>query len=165
MLQFFGICRAEHFEHPVISDVACAIAHAHIGNGQSVSDAAFACLRNQIHRFALVLDGDVVKYVTDTLCYDLAWHEPEIETQTTRQNRGGNLVYLGCGKDENRVRRRLFERLQKSIERSLGKHVHFVDDVDLVSADRGWKVDLVRQFPDLIHRVVGRSVYLENVKI
>ena len=49
----------------------------------------------------------------------------------------GIFVGFGGAKDELHMLGRLFQRLQQGIERLLGEHVHFVDDVDLERARLG----------------------------
>ena len=58
---------------------------------------------------------------------------------------------------------RLFERLQKPVERSLRKHVHFVDDEDFVARQHRL---VARALDDLAHVVdagIGGGVHLNNV--
>ena len=54
------------------------------------------------------------------------------------------LLRLGRRQDELHMRRRLLQRLQQRVERRLGEHVHFVDDVDLEPARRAAKLTLSR---------------------
>src|SRR3546814_4326065 len=51
--------------------------------------------------------------------------------------RDQQLLRVGGREQELDVLRRLLERLQQRIERRLGQHVDFVDQVDLVAAARG----------------------------
>ena len=60
--------------------------------------------------------------------------------------------------------RGFFERFQQGVERFLGQHVHFVDDVDLVLALAGRVLDAFEQMvPDLFDPVVGRAVDFQHV--
>jgi len=49
----------------------------------------------------------------------------------------GTLRISVVAKDELHVRRRLFQRLEDSVEGRPSKHVHFVEDVDLVARAGG----------------------------
>ncbi len=60
--------------------------------------------------------------------------------------------------------RRFFQYLEEGIERRRGEHVHLIDDVDLVLADRRQIGYLVAQVADVIHTVVGRGVQLHNIE-
>ena len=68
-------------------------------------------------------------------------------------------------KNENGVRRRLFQSFQKRVERRLGKHMNFVYDIHLIFAHRWRKADFVGEFSDLIDRVVGSRVDFKNIEI
>ena len=48
--------------------------------------------------------------------YALNRHSVEVINLASAQDCWQNLVLLGCGKDEDGVCRRLFERLQKGVE-------------------------------------------------
>ena len=88
----------------------------------------------------------------------------EVQAQATAHNGRGNLLHFGRGKDKDGVSRRLFERLQKSVERGAGKLMHFVDDVDLVFAV-DWRVtDVVADGAGVVYRVVACGVDLNDVK-
>ncbi len=58
---------------------------------------------------------------------------PQIEPLAARQNGHRNLADFRRREDEADMLRRLFERLEKRVERVLREHVHFVDDVDLLA--------------------------------
>ena len=87
----------------------------------------------------------------------------QIEADAARAHRDRHLFDLGRGEQELDVLRRLFERLQQAVEGGLGKHVHFVDDVDLgPRADRA----VARVLDDLPHVVdagMRGRVHLDDV--
>jgi hypothetical protein len=56
----------------------------------------------------------------------------EIIPLAAGKNRQRNLMGLGGGKNENYMGRRFLQGLQESIEGLGGKHVNFIDDIDLV---------------------------------
>ena len=74
-------------------------------------------------------------------------------------------MYLGGRENEHNVFGRLFQRLEKGVERLRRQHVHLVDDVDLVPSLQWRKLDLFEQVSDLVHAVVGRGVHLDYVHI
>ena len=71
---------------------------------------------------------------------------------------GQDLVLLSGGQDENRMGRRLFERLEEGVESLLRQHVHLVDDIHAVAADLRGDPYLVGQGADVVHGVIGRGV-------
>ena len=67
-----------------------------------------------------------------------AGNAPQVEALAARQHRHRHLVHFGRREKELHMLRRLLKSFEQRIECILGKHVNFVDDVDLVAgADRG----------------------------
>ena len=60
--------------------------------------------------------------------------------------------------------RRFFERFQQCVERGLGEHVHFVDDVDLETSLRRRVAHVVAQLAHVIDAVVARAIDLDDVE-
>jgi len=60
--------------------------------------------------------------------------------------------------------RRLFERFQQCVERLLGEHVHFVDDVDLETGLRRRVAHVVAQLAHVINAAVARAIDLDYVE-
>ena len=87
----------------------------------------------------------------------------EVKALAAAEHGGRDLVRLGRGQDETGVRRRLFQRLEQGVKGAVGEHMHFVDDVDLVTALAGAKAYLVAQLADVVDTVVGGSVDLDQV--
>ena len=88
---------------------------------------------------------------------------PQIEANAARAHGDRHLVDLGGREQKLDVLRRLFERLQKTVEGLLREHVHFIDDVDL-GARRNRAI--ARVLDDLAHVVdagVGGRVHLDHV--
>ncbi len=61
------------------------------------------------------------------------------------------------------MRRRLLERFQQRVERVLGEHVHFVDQVDLVAAARRRVLHVVQQVARVVDLGLRRRVDLDQV--
>ncbi len=87
----------------------------------------------------------------------------QVELQAARQHRHGNLLRVGRGENELDVLRRLLERLQHRVECRLREHVHFVDQVDLVAADRRRVARVVENLAHVVDAGVRRGVELEQV--
>ena len=60
----------------------------------------------------------------------------EVEAVAAVDDRRQHLLRLGRREHEDRVRRRLLERLEERVPRLRGEHVRLVEDVDLVAARR-----------------------------
>ena len=88
----------------------------------------------------------------------------EIKNLATRENGREHLVLFRGRQDENGMRGRLLQRLQKSVEGRLGEHVHLVDDVDLEATHLGGEAHLINQLADVVYRIVRGRVQLKNIK-
>ena len=93
----------------------------------------------------------------------LRGHVFERELQAARQNRRRQLLRI-CGRqNEFDVGRRLFEGFQQRIEGMAGKHVHFVDQIDL-EAPTAWSVlHVVEQLTRVLDLGPARGVDLDQV--
>ncbi len=89
---------------------------------------------------------------------------PEIVALAAGQDGHRHLVGRGGGQDEDRVGRRLLQGLQEGVEGRIGKHVHFIDDVDPVFALGRQVLDLFSQVPDLVDAPVGGAVDFQDVQ-
>ena len=73
------------------------------------------------------------------------------------------MLFSRC-QNEDRVCGRFLKRFKEGIERSLGQHVHLVDDVHFVGTHLGRKAHLVDKLTDVVDRVVGCGVELKNIE-
>lgn len=82
---------------------------------------------------------------------------------TARENRRGDLVNFRRREDEHDVGRRLFQSFEQSVERRVGEHVHFIDDVDtILSSERG-ELDILANFPHVVHARIRRAVDFDDI--
>ena len=88
----------------------------------------------------------------------------EVEAVAAVGDRRQHLLDLRRGQHEDRVRRRLLERLEERVPRRRGQHVRLVEDVDLVAAGDRRVGDALAQVADVVDRVVGRGVHLDHVE-
>ncbi len=79
-------------------------------------------------------------------------------------DRRGHLLGLGRGEHEDRVRRRLLERLQERVPGRGREHVRLVEDVDLAAPADRRVGDALAQLADVVDGVVGRGVHLDHVE-
>jgi hypothetical protein len=75
----------------------------------------------------------------------------------------GSFLRIGGGKDEFDVLGRLFQCFQHGVECCLGKHVHFVNDVDLETADGRCVLRVIQHFAHVVDAGIGRCVQLQQV--
>ena len=157
----------EHVEllrHRLVRQVFSCERHELVKHGQRVAQGAVRLLGDDVKGFFFrvhpFLSRDVLK-VRHGVGYGDA---VEVEDLATGQNRRQDLVLLRGGQDEHRMRRRLFQRLQKCVERRLAQHVHLVDDVHLVFALLRRDANLIHDAADVLHLVVGGRVKLKHVE-
>jgi len=108
----------------------------------------------------IFLGGHALEVGEDFLDRDAA----EFEALHARENGGRDLVHLGSGQDEHRVGGGLFQGLEQRVERCGGEHVHLVDDIDLIGALGGGKVDLLAQVAHVIDGGIRGGVDLDQVE-
>ena len=88
----------------------------------------------------------------------------EVEAVAAVDHRRQDLLRLGRGEDEDRVRRRLLERLEERVPRLRGQHVRLVEDVDLRTPGHRRELHGLAQLADVVDRVVRRRVHLDDVQ-
>ncbi len=87
----------------------------------------------------------------------------KIISLTSGQNRDRNLCAFCCCQNKDNIRRRFFQCLQKSIERSCRKHMHLIDNIYFVLAFCRAIRNLFPDLTDIIHTVIGCSIDLDHV--
>ena len=130
---------------------------------ERVPHTAVGLLRDDVETVWVGVDALLLREVLEVLHDVVHLHTVEVKYLTTRENRGQNLVLLRGREDEFCVGGRLFERLQKGIERRCREHMHLIDDIHAVFADLGRYSHLVNQLTDVIDGVVGRGVEFVDV--
>src|SRR4029453_8145249 len=88
----------------------------------------------------------------------------EVEAVAAVDDRGQDLLGLRGGQDEDRVRGRLLERLEERVPGLRREHVRLVEDVDLRPAADRRVGDALAQLADVVNRVVGGRVHLDDVQ-
>ena len=87
----------------------------------------------------------------------------EVELQAAGEHRDRDLLRIGRRQHELHVFGRLLERLQHRVERRLGQHVDFVDQVDLVAPRRRRVARVVEDLAHVVDAGVRRRVELQQV--
>ena len=87
----------------------------------------------------------------------------EVELQATRQHRHRQLLGVGGREQEFDVRRRLFQGLEQCIKAVAREHVHFVDEVHLVTPARRRVRNVVEQFARVVHLGARGGVHFNQV--
>ena len=75
------------------------------------------------------------------------------------------LMGVGGSEDKYNVGRRFFQSFQKCIKSFFGKHVDFVNDVDLVLSTGWGDGDFITELADFVDPTVAGSIYLYNIHV
>ena len=86
----------------------------------------------------------------------------ELEVLHPRADGGTDLLRIGGGQDEHDVCRGFLERLEQRCLSAFGQHVHFVEDVHLVSAG-GAERCLLDEVAHRVDTVVARGIEFVHV--
>ena len=70
---------------------------------------------------------------------------------------------LGGRQNKNDIRRRFLQGLKQCIERSYGKHMHLIDNVDFVFSFGRTVLHLLADLADVVDAVVGSRIDLNHV--
>src|SRR4051794_21274826 len=88
----------------------------------------------------------------------------KIKDLATTEDGWQDLVFFCSCQDEDGIRRGFFQRFQERIKSGRAEHVYLIYDIDFVLTGLGSKTYLLHKGTDIIHRVVGCSIQLVNVK-
>ena len=94
---------------------------------------------------------------------DIRLDPAQVKALTAGQDGDWNLADFGRGKNELGMRRRLFQGLEQGIERALGQHVHFVNDIDLVARLNRSIAHAVEQIAHIINASAAGSIQLQHI--
>ena len=111
-----------------------------------------------VDRDALRL-GDLPQPSDEHLDLDAA----EVVALAAAADGGLEVAWVGGGENEDRVGRRLFERLEERVGGLALDLVGLVDQVDLAAGATGDVVDALAQFADVVDAAVGGGVHLDEV--
>jgi hypothetical protein len=70
--------------------------------------------------------------------------------------------FCGC-EDEHHMGGGLFQRFQQRVERRVGEHVHFVDNIDPILPPKRRKLDVLANLANVVHAGVRRPVDFDHV--
>ena len=110
-------------------------------------------------------DGEtsVLSHPANVLFQLVDGEQMEFKMLHSRTDRGADFLRIGCRQHKYHVWRRLFQRLQKGGFGTLGQHVYFVKNVDLVASWRS-KRCLFDEVTHGLDAVVAGRVQLVNVE-
>ena len=131
---------------------------------QSVTHAAARMTNNKIDSCVFVGKALVFADVDQVLCHLISGNRAEVEALHAGQNSCKNFLRIGGTHDKRHVRRGLLQRLEQSVKRRRGKHMHLVDDVDLaLAAHRSVASARNNLFSHVINAGVRSGVNLKDI--
>ncbi|CDF96207.1 hypothetical protein BN844_1507 [Pseudomonas sp. SHC52] len=155
--------RTEHGPHIGSHDLAFTEGNGLVGQTHGVTHRTIGGAPQQPQRIVFerhILD---TQYVGQVLDDPFRCHVLQGELQAARQNRCRKLLRIGGRQDELDVGRRLFKRLEQRIEGMAGKHVHFVDQVDLEAPTARGVLHVVEQLAGVLDLGSAGGVDLDQV--
>ena len=159
-----GVGDAEHGEDVVGGDVGARVGHELLERPERVAEGAGGVAGEQGDGVGRDLDllggGDARDDGGDLL----DGRAREVEAVAAVDDRRQDLLGLGRGEHEDRVRRRLLERLEERVPGLRGQHVRLVEDVDLRAPGDRRELHGLAQLADVVDRVVRRRVHLDDVQ-
>ena len=156
---------AQHRVHRGGVELASGVGNGLVEQRQPVAQAAVGGAGQQSDGGRLGGNGLGLQDAAD-LAADLGFVQaPQVELQAARQHGDRQLLRVGGGQQELHVFRRLFQGLEQRVERRLGQHVHFVDQVDLGLAARRQVLGVVDQVAHVVHAGVAGGVDFQQVHV
>ena len=148
----------------VFLDLRAGITDYLIESRLRVAHRAFARARNLAQR--VVGNGNLFRLGNQAQPFENfgGGDRAKLKLLAARKDCLRHFVAFGGGHDEDHARRRLFNRLQQRVEGVVDKHVHFVDDEDLVAVARRSKANRADdRFANVVNAGVRRGVDLLHV--
>src|ERR1700740_1449100 len=93
----------------------------------------------------LCADMLCLRYVSEMLGNIIYFYPVKIKYLAARQDSRKYLVFFSCGKNKDRVLRRLFQCFQKSVECRGREHMHLVNNIYFVFSKLRCKTYLVNK--------------------
>ena len=159
-----GIQHVQVFNDLLVGDVALTERGCLVEDAQGIAHATVSLLGNNGQRFLFNGDAFLLSHILQVVDGIAHRHALEVVNLTAAQDGGQYLVLLGSCQDEDDVCGWLLQRLQEGVEGGCRQHVNLVDDEYLVFTYLRWNARLLHQRLDVLHRVVGGSIKLEDVK-
>ncbi len=158
-----GVGSPEQLQHVVEFDMTAAVGDQLVEGAKRVAEAAGCGAGDRRHSAGVDLDllrnSHPLQHLGDLLQRGAL----EVKALAAVGDRRHHLVRLGRRQHEDRVRRRLLQRLQEGVPGLFGQHVRLVEDVDL-PAPTGRRVgDPLAQVADVVDGAVGGCVHLDHV--
>ena len=154
---------AEHAAHIRGQHLALAKGDRLIGEAHGIAHRAIGGAAEQPQ--GVRFEGHVLggQHMGQMLDHALRRHVLQGELQAARQDGDRQLLRIGGGQQELDVRRRLFEGLEQGVERVRGQHVHFVDQVDLVTPAGRRVLHVLQQLAGIFHLGAAGGVDFDQV--
>ena len=154
----------ENIKHIAFADFFAAKRDQLIEHRFRIAKAAFRSARDGMRCRRLQRDfffsGDELQVLRDQVRRDPV----KIESLTAAQNRWQNFLRLGRRENKLHMLGRLFQRLQKRIKRRRRQHMHFVDEINFVTALGRSISNVLPQLAHVFHTVIARAIDLDHVE-
>ncbi len=155
--------QSEHREHVRLGDFLAAKADQLVQRRFRVAHAAVSPARDGVQRGVIDLDVFLFRDLSQVLDNKRRGNAPQIKALAAGKDGGDDLFRFGGGEHEFDVRRRFFQRLEQRVERLLGQHVNFVNNINLEARGGRDVLDRLAQFADLVDAAIAGAVDFQHV--
>ena len=152
------------FRYRFSGEVLTGKAHHPVEDGKGIPHGPVGFLGDHVQGFLVRFNSLLFRDIFQVGRSIPHGNPPEIEDLAAREDGRDNFVLFGGGQDKDRVPGWFLQGFQEGIEGRLGKHMHLIDDVNLVFSHLGRDPYLVDEVPDIVYRVVGGRVEFKDVK-
>ncbi len=155
---------SEHGKHVLLGNLVATKCDELVERALGVAQSAFRAAGNGGQCVLVDRDfflfGDFLEVLDD----QVGGNPAQIKPLAPREDGGQNFLRFGGGEQEFHMRGWFFERLEQGVERFLGEHVDFVDDVNFEFGARGGVADGVAQLAYFIDAAVAGAVDFQHVQ-
>ena len=134
-----------------------------IGQAERVSHAAPGGACDDFNGLRFKGDSLITQDTGDVVCNCLGGNVLQLKLQTARQYGDRDFFRIRRRQQKLHMLRRLLQRFQQRVEAGNGKHMHFVNEVDLVAATRRHVLGVFQQVSGVVDTGTRRSVYLDQI--
>ncbi len=141
-----------------------------MGNGliekrQRIAHRAFRRARDEAKRLVLDRDSLLGADRSEVAGQHARIDATQIEPLAAGAHGDWNLFDLGCREHEFHVIGRLFQGFQKAVESLFGKHMHFVDDVDLCARHDRQVTHALDDFAHVVDPGMRGGVHFDDINM
>ena len=159
-----GIKHIQHLDGTLVGNGIAAERDELVEDTERIAHTAICLLRHHIQGFIRYIDTFFLRNMLQMGNRIGNGDTREVIHLASAENSRQYLVFLGGCQDEDSIRRRLLQGLQKGVERTGRKHMHLVNDIDGILTYLWRDTHLVNERADVFNRVVGGCIQFMDIE-